>query len=133
MAKGQKEAVIEEVLGQIPTFKMFSDNAILLLTDTQLETIKTNIFIRITQGDIEYSKDLNNTAEVRSYARSMVMNHLKKAKQLNGGAVYVTAPTTTDEKPRTVRQKVKVAPKGVDPDLLNDELREFAKTLVCPK
>lgn len=132
MAKGQKEAVIEEVLLQLPNFTKYTDNAILLLTHTQLETIKINIANRIFSGDVEYGKDTSNVQEVKSYSRSMVMNHLKKAKELNGGHKYTTTASTspTETKPRTVREKVKVAPKGVNPDLLTDELKEFAKTLV---
>ncbi len=138
--KKQKETVIEEVLLQLPNFVKYQDNAILLLSNQQLEDIKANILNGIVNGTIEYSKDPNNHAEVRTYARSMVMNHLKKAKELNGGHVYKTVPTastgdidetgTSAYRPRTVRTKVKLAPKGVNPDILPEELKEFVKTLV---
>lgn len=138
--KGQKEAVIEEVLQQLPSFVKYQDNAILMLSNAQLEVIKARVFFGITSRTIEYSKDPTNTSEVRTYARSMVMNHLKKAKELNGGHVYKTAPTavtgdldetgTSKHTPRTIRSKVKIAPKGVNPDILPEELKEFVKTLV---
>lgn len=141
MAKGQKEAVIEQVLIQVPTFKKYVDNAILVLSNLQLELIKNEIQSQIGQGLIEYSKDKTNGAEVRTYARSMVMNHLKKAKELNGGHVFKAAASvgitgdidgtgTSSPSPRTVRTKIKLAPKGVNPDLLPEDLKEYVKSLV---
>lgn len=125
--KGQKEAVVEEVLLALPSFVKHQDNAILMLNNTQLENIKANIFNGIINGVIEYGKDPNNHGEVRSYARSMVMNHLKKAKELNGGHALVKSDTPSA---KVTRVKLKLAPKGVNPDILPEELQEFAKTLV---
>ena len=128
---GQKDAVVSEVLLALPTFKKNVDNAILLLSSQQLENIKANIMNGIINGLIEYSKDINNHGEVRTYARSMVMNHLKKAKELNGGCSYVSNPSSpSTSAPRTLRVKEKLAPKGVNPELLTEELQEFVKTLV---
>lgn len=128
---GQKEAVIAEVLNHLPSFVKNQDNAILLLSSMQLEAIKSSIGSGISAGLIEYSKDITNAAEVRTYARSMVMNHLKKAKELNGGHGYVSAATGDNNKPtQTLRVKEKVAPKGVNPDLLPEELKEYVKSLV---
>lgn len=124
--KGQKESVILEVMLHLPTFTKHVDNAILALSAADLESIKNNIQAQIAAGTIEYSKDKTNLAEVRSYARSMVMNHLKKAKELNGGHAFTKSPTTGT----TVRHKLKLAPKGVNPDLLPEELKEYVKTLV---
>jgi hypothetical protein len=129
MAKSQKEAVVEEVMLALPTFVKGKDNAILKLNNVQLESIKSNIKNGIINGLIEYSKDVTNHTEVRTYARSMVMNHLKKAKELNGGAVLTTvasAPTSV----RTVRSKVKLAPKGVNASIMPEELQEYARSLV---
>ena len=74
MGKGQKESIVEEVLLALPTFVKYQDNAILLLSSSQLEDIKANIMNGIINGIIEYSKDANNHAEVRVYSRSCVMN-----------------------------------------------------------
>lgn len=128
MSMGQKEAVVAEVMAQIPTFRKNIDNALLLLSAAGLEQVKLRIQIGIQVGNIEYSKDPSNLAEVRPYARSMVMNHLKKAKELNGGNGYVS--TTTNGQSKTVRVKEKIAPKGVNVDLLPEELKEYVKTLV---
>lgn len=128
---GQKEAVVQQVLAHLPTFQKYIDNAILKLSNTQLEAIKTAISTEIILGNIEYSKDKNNFAEVRTYARSMVMNHLKKAKALNGGHSFLSNPSLSGTTaPRTIRVKERIAPKGVNPDLLPEELKEFVKSLV---
>lgn len=127
---GQKEAVIIEVLAELPNFVKFQDNAILLLSNQQLESVKSAIYNGIIGGFIEYSKSKTDLAEVRSYARSMVMNHLKKAKELNGGFKIIPPQNTTISGYRTTRQKLVIAPKGVDPELLTDELKEYVKTLV---
>lgn len=128
---GQKEAVIAEVMAELPNFVKYQDNAILLLSAQQLETVKASIYGGITTGVIEYSKDKTNLAEVRSYARSMVMNHLKKAKELNGGHAYISNPSSSSATPnQVVRVKAKLAPKGVNPDLLPEELKEYVKTLI---
>lgn len=128
---GQKEAVIASVKAQVPTFQVRVDNAILILSNAQLEAVKADVVAGIAGGTIEYSKDITNSAEVRTYGRSMVMNHIKKAKELNGGNSYVSATTSeTDKSPRSIRVKEKLAPKGVNPNLLPEELKEFVKTLV---
>ena len=144
MAQGQKDAVVAEVQNQLPNFTLHKDNAILLLSSKQLDLIKTNIYSGIINGLIEYSKSVADTSEVRAYARSMVMNHLKKAKELNGGCTYKTsnnsnitnsnATTSTSISnvvvPRPTLSKVKIAPKGVNPALLTAELQEYVRTLV---
>jgi hypothetical protein len=137
MGKSQKEAIVEEVILALPTFKKYTDNAILMLSSSQLEDIKANLTNAIINGIVDYSKDRNNHVEVRSYSRSCVMNHLKKAKELNGGHTYKTTPVTSNTTTgvstvvvKAFRQKVKVAPKGVNVDLLPNSLKEYAKTLV---
>lgn len=129
MAKSQKEAVVEEVKLAIPGFVPYKDNAIIHLTERDLEDIKANIMNGIINGTIEYGKDVNNHSEVRTYARSMVMNHLKKAKELNGGAI-LERTVVEGSAPRTVRSRVKIAPRGVVVDIMPQELQDFARTLV---
>jgi hypothetical protein len=56
------------------------------------------------------------------------MNHLKKAKELNGGHSYVSNPSSSSvSTPKTVR--VKDVPKGVNMDLIPEELKDFVKSL----
>lgn len=127
----QKQAVVDAVLMQLPNFQKYSDNALVSLLPEQLEQIKTSICVGIQNGDIEYSKDITNYSEVRSYARSMVMNHMKKARELNGGYSY-TGNTASggDESSKMVRVQEKTGPKGVDLDILPEDLKAFAKTLI---
>jgi|ERR1051325_62568 hypothetical protein len=119
---GQKKAVVDAVQVLLPNFNLYKDIALVMLTKDQLEDIKRNIGLRIISGDVEYSKDRTNNAEVMAYARSMVMNHLKKAKELNGNAVYgggTAKPSPT-------------APKNHFPlnkELLTDELKDYVEEL----
>lgn len=92
MAKGQKEAVVELVCAVLgSSFVPGKANALSLLTSSQLSAIKDKVYNDIVSGDITYGKPLN-VKEVKAYASSMVMNHLKKAKELNGG-VGVSVPS----------------------------------------
>jgi len=124
MIKGQKEAVVELVKSALPGFVPFKDIALVMLTATQLEDIKLRVTVGIQNCFIEYSKDPNNSGEVVPYARSMVMNHLKKAKELNGNQVYTTNPSVVQS------NKENKALSGIQMDLLPEELRNFVKTLI---
>ena len=122
--KGQKQAVVELVKNYLPTFVPFQDVALVMLTKNQLEDLKTEIAVNIGHGLIEYSKNKTNTNEVTSYARSCVMNHLKKAKELNGNQTY--GKTTTKV---TAIAKSK-ALDGINVSLLPQDLLEFVNSLV---
>jgi|GEM_PF-6421095 len=115
MVLGQKEAVIQYFMAAFPTFVQFKDNALAVLNATQLEDLKGAVAAGILAGTIKYGKDLNNTAEVNTYARSMVMNHLKKAPELNGGVAKSATPAK--EKP------AKQDKSGINKDILPDELK----------
>jgi hypothetical protein len=133
--KSQKEAVIEEVLLHLPSFNQNQDIALTMLTHDQLESIKGNVFNAIISGVVEYGKDPNNHAEARTYARSMTMNWLKKAKELNGGYVYRPAASSTNtagsvKRATATKLTVPVAPKGVKVELLTPFLQEYVKSLV---
>jgi hypothetical protein len=125
--KSQKAFVVDkvkEILGS--SFTPFQDKALLVLTNVQLEQVKSDTFRAILSGAIEYGKDLQQQVEVRTYARSMVMNHLKKAKELNGNLVFST------EGSKTIATKVikDPTPKGVDLSLLPEDLRSYVSKLV---
>ncbi len=94
-----------------------------MLTNVQLESLKHEIGLGIYTGTIEYSKDRTNSGEVFAYARSMVMNHLKKAKELNGDQIYGVGPAVSTSK----------APKAlslIDESILPDDLKAYVKTFV---
>jgi len=118
---GQKKAVINWVMGKLPHFKQGQDNALLMLSNADLEAIKMGIYTGIMSGLIEYSKPITDQNEVMTYARSMVMNHLKKAKELNGGfAQGKSSSVKSEPKPLT----------NIDKSLLTEELKNFVETLV---
>ena len=121
---GQKEAVVKLVKHFLPTFVSFKDVALVMLTKNELENVKAYIAVDIINGDIEYSKDRTKENEVITYARSMVMNHLKKAKELNGNVVYGKTSAQIKE---VIEAK---AMSNIDLSLLPQDLAEFVKTLV---
>lgn len=123
--KSQKTAVIDEVLIQLPNFVKFKDKAILSLSNAQLEAVKENVRAGIQSGLIEYSKSLSDVHEVRIYARSMCMNHIKKARELNGNMV----PGQAGAGPKAVKLK-DPKPEGVDLSLLPDDFKEYLQKLV---
>lgn len=134
--KSQKQAVVDEVVSVLgSSFVLGKDNALSLLTGVQLESIKRNIAQAISNGTVAYSKSVSNSSEVAAYARSMVMNHLKKAKELNGGSTVKTntpTPSTSQQASKTLKltaSKVRL-PKGVNASLLSEEMIEVAASLV---
>lgn len=120
--KGQKQAVVEYVMACLPAFKP-GDVALMMLTRDQLETIKKQVGDDMYSGVVEYGKAPDFT-EVYQYARSMVMNHLKKAKELNGGVTYGKTATEV-----SVTNKTKSLA-GIDTSILTEDLHEFVKNLV---
>ena len=121
--KGQKRSVVEAVQMMLPNFNLYKDIALVMLTKDQLESLKLEIGQRIFNGTIEYGKDRANKAEVFAYARSMTMNHLKKARELNGNQIYGVGPVTSQPK-----QSKTIA--TINMDLLSDELKAFVKSIV---
>jgi len=83
----QKQAVVNEVKAILGTSFDETKSARELLTKDQIKTICANITTKIIAGEIFYgsSKEL---PDVSSYVPGMVSNHLRKAKELNGGASY---------------------------------------------
>lgn len=127
--KSQKQAVIDEVESMYNNmgapFVKGGTNALAGLPKAALETIKENVGKAILAGAIEYSKDKSNSSEVMAYARSMVMNHLKKAKELNGGQAY-TPSTTRSSNGETSSTKV-VKSTGINKNILPETLRKFVE------
>lgn len=120
MAIGQKQSVVNKVLELLPGFTLYKNIALVMLSANQLEALKSDIAIGIHQGLIEYSKDKDNHAEVVPYARSMVMNHLKKARELNGNAIYGNGTAVVAKEPKGF---------VIDKDLLTQDLKDYVETL----
>jgi len=122
--KGQKECVVELVKHYLPNFVEYKDIALIMLTHDQREKIKNSLAVAITLGDVTYSKDPLNKVEVTAYARSCVMNHLKKAKELNGNQVYGQTQETIEAK----KEQKKLS--GIDMDSLPNDLKALVRGLV---
>ena len=123
MKKSQKQAVVHAVKQMLPNFNLYKDIALVMLTKTQLESLKNEIGCDILGGCIEYRKSLSDRAEVMAYARSMVMNHLKKAKELNGNQIYGVGPAI-------VQPKASKTVAAIDMSILSDDLSAFIETLM---
>jgi len=64
-----------------------------VLTRDQKKSVINSITQGIMNGDIAYNKDTTDESSVRTYVTGMVSNHIRKAKELNGGTQY--SPTAT--------------------------------------
>lgn len=120
---GQKESVVMRVKAAIPGFIPYKDVALVMLSNQQLEDLKQVVTFDILNGTVDYGKDRTNRAEVTTYARSMVMNHLKKCRELNGNIDFASTS------PKVRIPKVKEIP-GLTMDLLPQDLQDYIKSLV---
>jgi hypothetical protein len=119
----QKQAILNLVKQLLPTFVSHKSIALVMLTKDQLEQLKQSVYAGMMSGQIEYSKGTHNPAEVLAYSRSVVMNWLKKGKELNGNQIYGVGPVVVQSKPPK-------ALADIDMDLLSDDLKAFVNTLV---
>ena len=85
----QKQAVVNEVNNVLGSTYNPSVPARDQLSDDQLKTIKANISAAIINGTVEFRKRNCTPEEISRYVSGMVSNHLRKAKDLNGGKAYV--------------------------------------------
>ena len=132
MAKGQKEAVVDLVKRELgAAFVPGVTLALGALTTDQLSRIKSDVAAGIMAGAISYGKPLV-AAEVKAYASSMVMNHLKKAKELNGGSKY-TPNSTSVEKVKTsstVSTSNSLEKLGINASVLPSHMKDSLESLI---
>lgn len=84
----QKDAVVlsvKKVLGS-----SYSPSSPVKLSREQMMIVRDDIVSKIMSGGVSYGKPLNKN-EVDKYVVSLIANHLKKAKELNGNVVYKTS------------------------------------------
>ena len=92
-----------------------------------------NEFSNAIKKDPGYATAYSNrsVAYMMQKKYNLALDDLKKAKELNGGHNYVSnSAGSSNGTSKTVRVKEKIAPKGVNLELLPEELAEFVKTLV---
>ena len=121
--KGQKQAVVQMVQTMLPNFSLYKDIALVMLTKDQLNNLKYEVAKAIIRGDVEYSKDMSRHDEIFAYSRSMVMNHLKKAKELNGNQVYGVGTVV-------IQSKQSKALANINMDILTEDLKAFVNDIV---
>ena len=118
----QKDAVVNEVRSLLGPKYDPSRPSKELLTSNQIYTIRDNIIKDIVAGKVGYSGPTNNTAELNRYVYGMICNHLKKAKELNGGLTYKpnssskqsTLPVKDDDQMKELSKLLKVYREGSD-------------------
>lgn len=89
----QKQSVVDEVKSILGSAFDASQPARDQLNDDQLKTLKANIVAGIIAGTVDFKKETTDEKEIGRYVSGMVSNHLRKAKELNGGQAY--APQST--------------------------------------
>lgn len=97
-AISQKQAVVNavaQVLGS--AFVSGQTNVSQTLSADQKTQVRSLVASGISSGAVTYGKDRFDVKAVAKYTAGLVENHLRKAKELNGGTAY--APT----KPRGPR------------------------------
>ena len=125
----QKQAVIDAVVEKLGSTYDASVPVSDVLTDEQIEEIKDTVSQEILDGNVKYSKSLDEEP-VKKYVSGMVSNHLRKAKELNGGVEYrpknkrTTAPISTAVATSNPKQVCTEQPKadvsGIDVTILSN-------------
>jgi len=90
----QCQAVIDAVstiLGD--TFVEGETNAKKVLTSEQLSSVADEVTNGIMGGTVSFGKATEDEKSVRNYVVSMISNHLRKSKKLNGGTAYNPSST----------------------------------------
>jgi len=87
--KSQKDAVVEAVKKTLGSSYDPAVPVSTLLTKEQKKEMAEQIIKQIMDGDVAYSKDITDEEAVKKYVPGMISNHIRKAKELNGGT-YTT-------------------------------------------
>lgn len=84
----QKQSVVDGVKKILESSFDSSISAREQLSDEQLTELRQYVVNGIASGTVEYGKEYSNEKELSKYVAGMVANHLRKAKELNGGTTY---------------------------------------------
>lgn len=89
---GQKQAVVDAVSSVLGSnFQPGSTVVKDVLSASELETVRNQIFDGIKNGNIQYNGETSDDKKLRRYVNGMIQNHFRKAKELNGGSKYKPA------------------------------------------
>jgi hypothetical protein len=113
MSISQKQSVVNAVTTTLGTRYVSTSAVKSILTKEELAAVRSLVLADIQAGNVAIGKnyDIN---QLRRYVNGMVDNHLRKAKELNGGTTYHTTGTRKAKTPK-------------DPQL--NALKKLAKTL----
>lgn len=106
-AISQKQAVVDGVKGVLGSNFDPSVPAKQQLSSSQISSIRDTIVSGITAGSVVYKGDNTNTAKVKSYVSGLISNHLRKAKELNGGSGYTPSQKRPSGKKDSVVSELK--------------------------
>lgn len=84
----QKQAVVNTTIDILGADYDSTRSVNTQLTADQKKNLIDKMATGILNGDILYSKDITDMKAIRKYAAGMVSNHIRKAKELNGGEQY---------------------------------------------
>lgn len=118
----QKQAVISAVANELgSSFVSGQTNVRELLTDAQIDSIRSTVLEGVLSGSVTFGKDLTDVKAVKRYINGMIDNHIRKARELNGGNKYVA---TNSRGPRTEKAaKTSSRASNIDISVLPPELR----------
>ena len=113
----QKDAVVKQVKAILGSSFDPTKPVKELLTKSQIIEVRANVVAEIMAGNIAYSLDISDEAGMATYVAGLVSNHIRKAKELNGGQSY--RPETTnagknDERLRELSKLLKTVEKESD-------------------
>ena len=97
----QKQAVVDAVATVLggdftPGTTVVKD----AISKEQKSEIRSLVFAGIMDGTVGFNGSLDDEKEISRYVNSMVDNHFRKAKELNGGNTYKPASTGTRRDPQ---------------------------------
>lgn len=97
----QKEAVVNAVISVLgEDFTSGTTIVTDIITKEQKSEIRKIVFEGIMNGEVGFNGSLEDDKAVARYVNSMVDNHFRRAKELNGGKTYKPSSTGTRRDPQ---------------------------------
>jgi hypothetical protein len=105
----QKQAVVDGIKNLLGSSYDPSQSVKNQITSTQMVFLRDSIVNDIVSGVVAYKGATSDMPKVKSYVSSLISNHIRKAKELNGGSSYSPAFTknTSSSTNKTTKGKVK--------------------------
>lgn len=117
----QKKAVIEATKKILGTEYKQDISVKDLLSKDQIKEIRQDIIDGILSGKVIFNKQTEDSTYVEKYVAGMISNHFRKAKELNGGSVYIPTQSSVDK----AKPKNSKAPYDIDVTFLSEDLKNM--------